>query len=256
MKASVTMLQRSAAAVPVLLFVLVAASCDSADTRSSTEASASRSPRTASDILSEFEKERSTGHAEATYALAHELMNRYPTSPEAKQVAPLLPELTKAVNEAEEAKLARELADKWSFYSRTDSMTSRAATFATIKSENTVNFGFPYQGDQYGTLMIRDHPSYGRDVLFFVERGQLLCQSYQDCRIRVRFDEGPPTSWNAVAPEDNDSETIILRNAGRFIGQLRKAKLVRLQVAAYQQGAPVFEFEVGGFDYGRFQKGE
>jgi hypothetical protein len=148
---------------------------------------------------------------------------------------------------------ARRLAAKWSYAFDTDAMTSRKSTFATIKSENTVTFDFPYRGAQHGTLMLRDHPSYGRDVIFSIERGQILCHSYEDCSIRVRFDEGNPQHWNAIGPKDNSSTDIFLRNEASFVQKLRTAKVVRIQVPVYHEGEPIFEFRVGGFDNAAFK---
>jgi hypothetical protein len=217
-------------------------------------------------LLSEFEKMRSAGQPEAARKLAEELMRRHPGTPEAERVEAELPELDTAIAAAVEVKRvsaeravaeaeAKALAGKWSYRNQQDSMTGRKATYASIESENTVTFGFPYQGEQRATLLIRNHPSYGLDVILSIQRGQILCQSYTDCSIRVRFDEQNPVSWNAVGPSDNSSTAVLLRNEARFIKQLRAAKLVRLQIPFYQEGSPIFEFRVGGFDYSRFESG-
>jgi hypothetical protein len=150
---------------------------------------------------------------------------------------------------------ARELAEKWAYKATQDAMTSRQSRTASIASENTVNFSFPYQGDQHATLILRDHPSHGKDVIFTIEQGQLLCQSYQDCQIRVRFDDGQPVGWSAVGSSDNNSTIIFLRNDVKFLQRLRSSKVVRIQVPVYQEGQPIFEFQVGGFDHERYSKG-
>lgn len=147
---------------------------------------------------------------------------------------------------------SRRLTDKWSYSTSVDEMTGGNSMSAGIASENTVNFGFPYSGEQHASLTVRNHPSHGRDVLLTIERGQFLCQSYTDCQIRVRFDEGKPERWNAVGPSDNSSTVIFLRNQARFVQMMRAAKVVRIEAAMYQQGAPIFEFQVSGFDYKRY----
>lgn len=134
-------------------------------------------------------------------------------------------------------------------------MTSRKARYASIESENTLNFDFPYQGEQHGRLLLRDHPSHGRDVMILIDKGQILCHSYEDCEIRVRFDEGSPQRWSAGGPADNSSTVIFLRNEAGFIQKLRSAKVVRIQIPVYQEGQPMLEFHVGGFDYSRFREG-
>ena len=223
-------------------------------------------PRTAADILSDLEKERTAGRPDAALRFARELIDMHGGTPEADTAAKQIPELEAAVKAVEEAERiraaeaaaaaeAQRLADKWMYRINEDPMTSRKSRSATIESENTVDFDFPYQGSQHGTLTLRDHPTYGRDVIFSIEQGQLLCQSYTDCQIRVRFDEGNPEGWSAVGPADNSSTSIFLRNQARFVQKLRAAKVVRLQVPAYQQGEPMFEFQVGGLDYARYREG-
>jgi hypothetical protein len=72
---------------------------------------------------------------------------------------------------------ARPTTDKWSYATSVDPMTGRDSASASIDSENTVSFDFPYQGAQRATLTIRNHPSHGRDVFLSIERGQFPCPS-------------------------------------------------------------------------------
>jgi hypothetical protein len=133
-------------------------------------------------------------------------------------------------------------------------MTSRKISIAAIDSENSVNFDFPYRGEQNATLILREHPSYGFGVLVSIQRGQFLCHSYENCTIRVRFDEAEPEAWSAVGPSDNSTTTVLLHSEARFLPRLRKAKTVRIQIPVYQEGSPTFEFDVDGFDHDRFSK--
>ena len=157
----------------------------------------------------------------------------------------------------DEAKVAERSADaaKWRYASGSDPMASRPSRTASIDSENTVEFGFPYEGQQHATLTLRNHPSYGRDVILNIREGQILCSSYDDCSIRVRFDDGPAERWTGAGPADNSSTTVFIRNYSRFVQRLRNAKVVRIQIPVYQEGAPTFEFRVGGFDNERYASG-
>lgn len=137
---------------------------------------------------------------------------------------------------------------QWRYHHVEDKMGTRASHQAEVSSTNMVNFNFPYSGAQYGTLTLRTHPRYGKDVIFRIEKGQILCHSYEDCTVLVRFDDEKPTTYAAVGPEDNSTEMIFLRNYSRFAAKLLKAKRVRISVNIYQEGAPVFEFDVSGFN--------
>jgi hypothetical protein len=146
-------------------------------------------------------------------------------------------------------------AAKWSYSTATDPMAGRASHTASIESENTVEFGFPYEGAQHGTLWIRNHPSYGHDVFLTIERGQILCHSFDECTVRVRFDDGPAERWSGAEPSDNNTTTIFIRNYSRFVERMRHAKVVRVQIPVYQEGDQTFEFRVDGFDNGRYTSG-
>ena len=141
---------------------------------------------------------------------------------------------------------------QWQYDVSEDPMSGAKRYMASVRSSNTVSFGFPYSGAQRGTLTLRAQGK-GKDVLFYIEQGQILCPSYQGCSTLVRFDEEKPVRFAARGPADHSSETIFLSDEGRFISKLKKAKRVRLAVEIYQNGAPAFEFNVSGFEQEKFE---
>jgi hypothetical protein len=147
----------------------------------------------------------------------------------------------------------REVGLQWSYGNDEDQMSGKRSFTATVSSENTVEFSFPYGGSQHGRLTLRRHPRHGNDVIFAIERGQLLCTSYDGCSVLVRFDDEQPLSFSANPPADNSSETIFISNYARFLSKLSAARSVRISPKIYQQGAPVFTFDVSGFDEKRLR---
>lgn len=142
---------------------------------------------------------------------------------------------------------------KWRYSASVDQMTGNRAYFAEIYSENTVNFDFPYNGEQRGKLILRDHPSFGKSVMFRIEQGQLLCHSFSSCNVKVRFDDGPAERWGGNEPRDHTSELLFISNYSLFYKRLLKAKTVRIQVDVYQEGSPVFEFHIAGFQPDKYK---
>lgn len=142
---------------------------------------------------------------------------------------------------------------QWIYRQSEDPMAEGKTYGASVRSKNTVNFDFPYSGSQRGTLTLRTHPRHGEDVIFSIEQGQILCRSYEDCTILVRFDNGKAQSFSAVGAADNSTETIFIRNYSRFLAGMQKASTVRIAVEVYQEGAPVFEFDVSGFDAEKYK---
>lgn len=141
---------------------------------------------------------------------------------------------------------------QWLYQKNDDEMGKGAIYQARVSSSNTVNFDFPYSGEQYATLTLRTHPRYGKDVIFRIEKGQILCNSYEDCAVLVRFDDEEPVKYSAGAAADYSTEVVFIRNYNGFIEKMLRAKKVRIAANIYQQGAPVFEFDVSGFDQGKY----
>ena len=142
--------------------------------------------------------------------------------------------------------------EQWIYRSDENKMTGGTTYHAMVFSSNTVNFDSPYDGAQHGRLALRSDSKYGKDVMFLIERGQLLCRSYEDCPVLIRFDDGKPETFSGVGPADNSTETVFIRNYERFVGKMRKSKIVRIFTNVYQEGAPVFEFDVSGFSQEKY----
>jgi hypothetical protein len=142
---------------------------------------------------------------------------------------------------------------QWDYRVNEEKMTGGKRRIAAVESTNTVDFGFPYSGSQHGSLVLRTDPQYGKDILFRIEKGQILCTSYEGCAVQVRFDDEKPSNFTAAAAADQSSDVIFLHDYNRFLAKLRKAKRVRLAVNIYQQGTPIFEFDVSGFNFDKYQ---
>lgn len=145
--------------------------------------------------------------------------------------------------------------DQWRYIQSDDPMSGKTSYSASVRSTNTVSFGFPYSGAQRATLTLRTHPRHGRDLIFAIERGQLLCRSYDGCTVLARFDDRQAIRYSAIGPSDNSTEVLFIRNYSGFAGEMLKAERVRISVEVYQQGSPVFEFDVSGFDVNRYRPG-
>ncbi|OAJ71556.1 hypothetical protein A7976_08595 [Methylobacillus sp. MM3] len=147
----------------------------------------------------------------------------------------------------------KSLGSQWLYNLSDDAMGKGAIHQAEVSSSNTVNFDFPYSGAQRATLTLRIHPRHGKDILFSIEKGQILCHSYEDCSVLVRFDDEKPTNYSAIGAADNSTETIFIRNYSGFVEKMLKAKRVRIAANIYQEGTPAFEFDVSNFDQGKYK---
>jgi hypothetical protein len=130
----------------------------------------------------------------------------------------------------------------WEYNEQEDKMTSKKASYATVGSNNSLSLGFPYKGHNPGELRVRQHPKFGLDVYVSVAKGQILCRSYEDCTIMVRFDDDQPKAWRAVGPADHSSDVIFLRNEAAFIARAKTAKKILISIPFFQNGNQVLEF--------------
>jgi len=130
----------------------------------------------------------------------------------------------------------------WVYDQREDKMGGTIHS-ADILSKNTVSFDFPYQGEQGATLSIRKHPRWGTSVMISIRRGQFVCRS-SGCALTVRFDDGKAMRFMASEPSDGSSNLLFFDRD--ISAEIRKSNMLRVEAVFYQEGARVFEFDVGG----------
>jgi hypothetical protein len=134
----------------------------------------------------------------------------------------------------------------WTFTQRTDDMTGQPIEYARINSINTVEFGFPYAGEQHAVLTLRKHPRYKNSVILEIERGQFQC-GFGGCQIMVKFGDLPPQAFPASESADNNTAVVFIGQESKFYKQLLTAPEVRIEASFFQAGTHVFVFRTAGF---------
>lgn len=175
-----------------------------------------------------------------------DLIANFPLTEEGKKAAAIQVKLQQAVDYDNAGR-------QWSYDSQEEGMTGKSVRNARVTSTNAINLDFPYAGAQRATLTLRRHPRWGNDVMLSIEQGQILCHTYGDCDVRVRFDDGKLLSYNGTPPADNSSEYVFIPAFGTFTKQLPKAKVAKVEIQIYQAGNQVFEFDVSGFKPEKFK---
>lgn len=131
----------------------------------------------------------------------------------------------------------------WNYSESEDQMGRGKVKFARVQSSNQFNLEFPYQGPQRATLILRNSPKHGREVMFTIEKGQLLCR-FDGCAVNVRFGEGKPQRFYATGTSDHSNDTLFLNGHDRFVANAKKVKVLRIEAEFYQAGNIVTEFDV------------
>lgn len=134
---------------------------------------------------------------------------------------------------------------KWVYDTQKDEMRGREAKYATLNSENTIKFDFPY-GEQPGIITVRQDPQYGLDVMFSVPSGQVLCHGFGDSYLNAKFDNGPIRKFNCTRASDGSSEVSFVSSSKQFLTALKAAKRTVIEAEFYQAGRQQYVFDTRG----------
>jgi hypothetical protein len=137
------------------------------------------------------------------------------------------------------------LGSQWGYSTDQDAM-GRSRSFATVTSDNFLNFGFPYGGTQSGRLTIRKTTARGTEIMVAIEKGQFVC-GIEDCTVYVRFDNGPVMRFSADEPSDHSTTILFLENTSSFMAHLKQSKKVNVEATYYQEGNQSLQFNIENF---------
>ena len=138
---------------------------------------------------------------------------------------------------------------KWEYTDYIDEASGKTAYKASLLSENKINLSFPYQGSQNGTLSVRNHPRWGKDIYLKIKKGQILSidgYSYDNKYFLVRFDDGDVKKWNYVGSTSQSSDIIFISNEKKFLKKLTNSNKIYITINIYQDGQNTFVFDSKG----------
>ncbi|MDQ2919429.1 MAG: hypothetical protein M3R10_06085, partial [Verrucomicrobiota bacterium] len=135
----------------------------------------------------------------------------------------------------------------WTYSKSQDAMGRGTTRTARVRSDNVINFGFPYEGPQQATLVLRFSPKDGRSVMLRVERGQFT-SSYVQNFFTMKFDGGELQKFIIGESAGDDPNIMFLRDESGFIKQLKRAKKLRIETSFYHEGDQILIFDVKGLD--------
>jgi len=139
----------------------------------------------------------------------------------------------------------------WNYRSSLDPMTDKPTQFACTTSTNEVLLDWPYSNVS-ADLCIRQSPQHGLDAYLKLNGdGQILCRSYNDCTVSIRFGDREPQRFSATEASDNSSNIIFITNASRFIQNVKGAETTKVQIELYQAGSQAVEFNTKGLEWPR-----
>lgn len=131
---------------------------------------------------------------------------------------------------------------KWVYSEYKDEMTEKVSYFASITSDNSVDFEFPYNGGSDLKITVRKDPKYGKDVYFQISKGQ-FANAVLGGKISVKFDDGEIETYNCNGADDGSGDILFLTaKLDTFISKLKKSNKIKIQASFFQEGDRTFTF--------------
>lgn len=156
-----------------------------------------------------------------------------------------------APSEPVEPELPPEPVSAWTYDDRQDPMTDAYTRTACTTSTNQARLSSPYRPTN-ARLCIRQSPQHGLDVyVHLLGEGQIICRSYNNCTLPVRFGEGAQQRFSATDAADGSSDIVFFTNASRFVAAAEEADEIRVQLTFYRDGDQVLEFPSEGLEWPR-----
>ncbi len=136
---------------------------------------------------------------------------------------------------------------RWKEWTGEDGMTGDKIKTVSLRSENGVEFDFPYKqrGGSHLTVTFRERGS-KLDAYMRIDKGQMLC-SRIECAFSLRVGEGPVQQWTGSPSSTNDSDMMFIRDAAQLEKIMASGQPVRIGLKFYQAGTSAFQFDTSEY---------
>lgn len=143
---------------------------------------------------------------------------------------------------------AKEAESNWEYSEYPDEMSDDTTYLASVVSENSVDFDFPYDGGSSLKLTIRKSPQYGSDIYIKISKGQFNSGIYGQ-KIKMRFDENKAFDLNCKTASDGSSDLLFLTNFKKLLPQLKQSKTLKISCEFWNEGTRTFTFNIEGLKW-------
>ena len=134
----------------------------------------------------------------------------------------------------------------WIYSKHRDEVRNGDVVEARATSSNSTVLDFPY-GEIKLTMIVRQHPEWGLDVIFQADEGQILCR-IRGCAGTINFD-GRPERLTLNESGDNNSAIVFAAHPQAILRKLRQADRVIVELPFFQNGNRPFRFTTEGLEW-------
>ncbi|MGB3454084.1 MAG: hypothetical protein WBA59_09660 [Moheibacter sp.] len=134
----------------------------------------------------------------------------------------------------------------WQYSQDTDEMDNSTRKIASLNSDNTIKFDFPY-GNSSFSINVREWKG-KTDVFLTCTKCQFIAGVMGEEKYRIKFDEEAPFEVPASFSSSAASDVVFLGNEKKIISKLKSAKTMMIEPQFYEVGYKPVKFKVEGFD--------
>jgi len=135
----------------------------------------------------------------------------------------------------------------WKFESRLIGIDKIKMSFLKTKSLNSLDLQFPYNGKNFGEIILRYSEKNDLEILLTVDKGQIQC-GISDCKGRIKFGNSPSIEFEGTPPSDRSSNVIFIDNENDLVKLFQSSTKVLIEIPMYQSGNQILEFNVSGLN--------
>lgn len=134
----------------------------------------------------------------------------------------------------------------WKITTSKDEMRGSTDTFASIESDNEVEFEFPYHGGSTLSIVVRESQKFGTDVYLSISNGQFVGNAFDGSDyVTFKFDEEPLKKYHFSNSSSGSMDVIFLKKEKELIEKFKTAKKIMIEAPFFDSGSKQFTFTVG-----------
>lgn len=232
------------------LTLLTACGPSPEEQRAAAEAAAAAKDAALAPTLQVYRDARARGDARIAVASAEVILADGPGTPAADEVAKGLDALREQAKAQAEAARLESL---WSYVSTPiagESAQQKAASMRNRRPDADDPASFAVVPTVQ--LVLRNDPRWGQSVYLVIEEGTFECGS--PCAFRIAFDGSEPKRFAGESSSTGTRPALFINDDPGFLRALDAANGT-LSIAPVDGKADAIEFEVGGFNRGRYETG-
>lgn len=139
---------------------------------------------------------------------------------------------------------------KWIYNERINEMTDDKIFFAQIEANEELEFDFPYNGGTKVWITLRKN-SADTDAWLSISKnkGQFISNIMGNKSVLVRFDDRPAEKYTYSDPSDYSSDVIFIKNATKFINNLKTSQKTIIQCEFFNEGVQTIRFDTKDLEW-------